>query len=229
LHNKTPLVNESCVRANNNVRTAKWLTPGEKTKSPKNREVASTMIPDKIVITALFLLASIASAGGELTDISNFRQYSPTFASSGQPSVEDLQAIRDAGFERIIYLAFSNDTTAIEAEDRLVKEQGMRYVHIPVDFNKPELEEFQAFMSLMQAEPKTKTLLHCQINLRASTFSLLYRVIGLGTPLGEAKEAFDSVWQPNETWYRFIVHVLGHYNIDHECDDCDWGELAFSD
>jgi hypothetical protein len=84
-------------------------------------------------------------------------------------------------------------------------------------------------LHLMQAEPKTKTLLHCQINLRAATFSMLYRVIGLGIPLGEAKRAFDSVWQPNETWYRFIVSVLGQYNLSHECEHCDWGELSFVD
>jgi len=180
------------------------------------------------VITMLVLLASSASYAGDLTDISNFRQYSDQFASSGQPSIEDLTSVKDAGFERIVYLAFSDDSTAIDAEDRRVKKHGMRYVHIPVDFNKPELEEFQTFLHLMQAEPDTKTLLHCQINLRASTFSLLYRVIALGVPLGEAKQVFDSVWQPNETWYRFIVTVLDHYNMSHECDECDWGELDFS-
>ncbi len=182
-----------------------------------------------LVITAGWLVCGLKISAGDLTDISNFRQYSATFASSGQPSVKDLQTVKDAGFERVIYLAFSSDGTAIEAEDRLVKQHGMRYVHIPVDFSKPELAEFQTFLQLMQAEPKTKTLLHCQINLRASTFSMLYRVIGLGVPLAEAKTAFDSVWQPNETWYRYILAVLGHYKLSHECDDCDWGELSFTD
>lgn len=187
----------------------------------------------KLPLVCFFISTTLFSGPGssarELEDISNFRQYSQNFASSGQPSPEDLQTVADAGFKRVIYLAFSDDSTAIAAEDRLVIEHGMRYVHIPVDFNKPKLAEFQTFLSLMQAEPDTKTLLHCQINLRASTFSLLYRVIELGIPIAEAKQAFDSVWQPNETWYRFLVSVLGHYNMDHECDECDWGELAFMD
>jgi protein tyrosine phosphatase (PTP) superfamily phosphohydrolase (DUF442 family) len=207
-------------------------TADENCKTPQEIHLITKPTPKTHALLALvfcWLVCGLEISAGDLKEISNFRQYSETFASSGQPSVEDLQTVEDAGFERVIYLAFSDDGTAIEAEDRLVKEHGMRYVHIPVDFNKPEIAEFQTFLHLMQAEPKTKTLLHCQINLRASTFSMLYRVIALGVPLGEAKVAFDSVWQPNETWYRFIVSVLGQYNLSHECEQCDWGELSFTD
>ena len=104
---------------------------------------------------------------------------------------------------------------------------GMQYVQLPVDFGNPTLQDFQAFLAIMRTNPDAKTLLHCQVNFRASTFSLLYRVIELGVPIGEAKEAFDSVWQPNQTWFQFLVTVLENYDLSHSCDDCDWGELDF--
>ena len=172
---------------------------------------------------------TVTSTKGTLDNISNYRQYSPLFASSGQPSKADLQTVRDANYKRVIYLAFSNDETAIEAEDRVVKELGMRYVQIPVDFDKPTLTDFQTFLALMRTEPDTKTLLHCQVNLRASTFSLLYRVIELKVPMAEAKQALDSVWLPNETWFRFLKSTLDHYGLSYACDECDWGELEFLD
>ena len=37
-----------------------------------------------------------------LADISNFRQYSATFASSGQPTKDQFSAIAENGFERIV-------------------------------------------------------------------------------------------------------------------------------
>ena len=47
-----------------------------------------------------------------------------------------------------------------------------------------------------------------QINLRASTFSFLYRVIYAGVPMAEAKQDLDAIWVPDKVWYQFIVAVL---------------------
>jgi len=174
----------------------------------------------------LMFSASIAPAD-ELSEIGNYRQYSAEFSSSGQPSVSQLEAVSEAGFERVIYLAFSDNQTAIEAEDRVVKKLGMDYVHIPVDFENPTLEDFEDFAAVMNRDQKKRTLLHCQINLRASTFSFLYRVIYAGVPIAQAKQDLDAIWQPDTVWYRFIVDVLRQHDMSHECDDCDWAENEF--
>ena len=174
----------------------------------------------------LLFCASLVAAD-DLSDIDNYRQYSPEFSSSGQPSVSQLQAVSEAGFERVIYLAFSDNQTAIEAEDRVVKKLGMDYVHIPVDFESPTIEDFEDFAAVMNRDQQKRTLLHCQINLRASTFSFLYRVIYAGVPIAQAKLDLDAIWQPDKVWYRFIVDVLGQHGISHECDDCDWAENEF--
>ena len=183
-----------------------------------------------LAVTPLVLqlvIFSSTAAASTLAEIPNYRQYSDTFASSGQPDVAQLEAAAGSGVERVIYLAFTDDETAIEHEDRSVKKLGMAYVHIPVDFMAPSLSDFQQFASVMQQASDTNTLLHCQVNFRASTFSLLYRVIYLEVPLPEAKEVFDSVWQPNEVWFRFIQSVLKHYDIDYACEGCDWGVNEF--
>lgn len=184
-----------------------------------------------IFLTLLQLSALQFSAAAAPADdpdeISNYRQYSDHFASSGQPSATQLAIFASQGVKRVVYLAFTDNETAIEHEDRTVKELGMEYVHIPVDFMAPTLEDFQLFANVMQQAPETNTLLHCQVNFRASTFSLLYRIIFLDVPILEAKEAFDSVWVPNEVWFVFIQSVLRHYDIDHACEGCDWGVNEF--
>lgn len=157
-----------------------------------------------------------------LADISNFREYSPTFASAGQPTAEQLELVKEAGFERVIYIAFSTDGTAFPDEDRVVKDLGMDYVHVPVVWNNPTPADFGAFASVMQQDPDRKTLLHCQVNFRASAFSFLYRVIYEGVPVAEAKADMNTVWHPNEVWRDFIFDVLAAHDISPDCDGCSW-------
>ena len=174
------------------------------------------------------LSLSLASHAETVSEIISYVTYSNHFASAGQPTAAQLQLVKKSGVERVIYLAFNDNMTAIENEDRVVKSLGMDYIHIPVDFDNPTLEDFQTFSAVMQQHPKMNTLLHCQVNFRASTFSLLYRVIFLKVPLSKAKESFDTVWEPNPVWFSFLQDTLKHYQISGKCDECDWGVNTFA-
>ncbi len=161
-------------------------------------------------------------APATVAEVFNIRQYSDTFASAGQPTAEQFQQIRDAGFERVIYIAFSNNQNAVPNADQLVKGLGMDYIHIPVDWNNPGKLDFYAFADAMRRAPDVKTLLHCQVNARAAAFSFLYRVIYEDVPVSVAKADMNSIWQPNETWRNLIFEVLAENNISPECEGCDW-------
>ncbi len=172
------------------------------------------------------LLAGSASAVEEadpaLAEITNFRQYSSTFASSGQPTREQFSTIAENGFERIVYIAFSNNQNALPDADLVVKGLGMEYMQVPVDFNNPLPSDFYAFADSMRRNTDKKTLLHCQVNARATAFSFLYRVIYADVPVAQAKADMNTVWQPNEVWRDFIFTVLAENDISPDCEDCDW-------
>ncbi len=177
------------------------------------------------VSLALSLSASVLAVeptDPSLAEIVNFRQYSPTFASSGQPSKEQFAAIAENGFERIVYIAFTNNPNALADADQVVKGLGMEYMHIPVDWENPLADDFYAFADSLQRNTDKKTLLHCQVNARATAFSFLYRVIYEGVDIAEAKADMNTVWQPNETWRDFIIEVLAENDISAECEGCDW-------
>jgi protein tyrosine phosphatase (PTP) superfamily phosphohydrolase (DUF442 family) len=176
----------------------------------------------RLELAAVVLSITSAGSAQELTEISNYREYSPIFASAGQPTAEQLKLVSDAGFERVVYIAFSTDGNAIANEDKLVKDLGMDYVHIPVVWNNPTADDFGAFASVMQKAPEQKTLLHCQVNFRASAFSFLYRVIYEGVPVGAAKADMNSVWQPSEPWREWIFEVLDQHGISPDCEGCNW-------
>ena len=173
------------------------------------------------IVLALSGMLTTTSAE-ELSDISNYRAYSSNFASSGQPTKAQLEQLKSEGFERIIYIAFSNNGKAFADEDVIVKELGMEYVHIPVIWDKPSAADFYTFADVMKRYPDKKSLLHCQVNYRASAFSFLYRVLYQDVPVAVAKVDMNSVWQPDETWRKLIFSILEENGKSAQCDGCSW-------
>lgn len=167
-------------------------------------------------------LFAVEEADPALAEIVNFRQYSEKFASAGQPTREQFQTIADHGFERVVYIAFTNNNNALADADQVVKGLGMEYMQVPVDFDNPLPDDFYAFADSMRRNTDKKTLLHCQVNARATAFSFLYRVIYGEVPVTTAKADMNTVWQPNAVWRDFIFEVLSQNDISPECPDCDW-------
>ncbi len=169
-------------------------------------------------------LAACASRAAGPDEIVNYREYSASFSSSGQPREAELQSLKTAGFERVVFLAFSDSEGSLPNEDTLVRKLGMDYVHIPVVWKAPTKRDFYAFAAVMQNDPARKTLLHCQVNYRASAFSLLYRVIYEDVALDVAKQDMNSVWVPNATWRSLIFSILEENGISPQCASCIWAE-----
>ncbi|MBT4782742.1 protein tyrosine phosphatase family protein [Gammaproteobacteria bacterium] len=190
---------------------------------PKLHPTLSSAIAAASLLGALSANAfAVEPTDPTLADITNFRQYSATFASSGQPTKDQFSAIAENGFERIVYIAFTNNPNALPDADQVVKGLGMEYMHIPVTWDNPLPSDFYTFADSLRRDTDKKTLLHCQVNARATAFSFLYRVIYEGVDIAEAKADMNTVWQPNETWRDFIVAVLAENGMSSECEDCDW-------
>jgi len=175
-----------------------------------------------ILLTGTGASAFSAEPSADLAEIRNYIEYSPTFSSAGQPSLEQFDAVKAAGFERVVYIAFSNSRGAIADEDAVVKALGMDYVQVPVVWDAPTKSDFYAFAGAMQRESDRKTLLHCQANFRASAFGMLYRVLYEGVSVADAKADMNTIWQPNETWKKLIFDVLADNDVSADCEGCDW-------
>ena len=75
-------------------------------------------------------------------EIFAFRQATPNLATSGQPQEDELAAIADAGYEVIINLALHDDPRySLKDEASSVRELGLKYVHIPVQFDAPSTND----------------------------------------------------------------------------------------
>jgi len=183
------------------------------------RKILAPLIGAALLSSAVYAVEEVDPA---LAEITNFRQYSDTFASAGQPTREQFQLLADQGFERIVYIAFTNNNNAPADADQLVKGLGMEYMHVPVAFDNPLPDDFYAFADSMRRNTGKKTLLHCQVNARATAFSFLYRVLFDDISIAVAKADMNTVWQPNEVWRDFIFEVLDQNDVSPECEGCDW-------
>jgi protein tyrosine phosphatase (PTP) superfamily phosphohydrolase (DUF442 family) len=151
----------------------------------------------------------------DLSQIKNFLQVDDYCATAGQPTVEQFADIGAAGYETVIYLGTPDSETALPNEGELVTKQGMRYVHIPVVWTAPKKSDFELFVAIMNAHPNRKVLTHCVVNMRASAFMFLYRILYQGVDPSEAKRLMQEIWDPNAVWEQFIDEVLQEQGVDY--------------
>jgi protein tyrosine phosphatase (PTP) superfamily phosphohydrolase (DUF442 family) len=138
----------------------------------------------------------------------NYVQNSPRISSAGMPARRQFAAIADAGFDVVVNLAPSQALGAHQDEQTLVEQRGMRYFNIPVNFDSPRREDFERFARILRDNGGKRTLVHCQLNLRASTFVFLYRVVELGEDPDRAFDDVERVWLPSAQWREFIREIL---------------------
>ena len=93
--------------------------------------------------------------------------------------------------------------------------QGLQFIHIPVEWESPSPADFAVFATVMQTFGGGRTLVHCEVNFRASVFGFLYQVIYEGADVSEAMSLMQSIWVPNDTWEAFIVRVMSDKGFDY--------------
>ena len=161
--------------------------------------------------------ADITNTASEVAlPLLNRIEYSPSLTTSGQPNAQALELAARSGYSRVIFLAFTNHQNALEHEDVIVKALDMAFIHIPVQWEAPTLADFDAFAAAMKVPTQQRTLLHCEVNFRASVFGFLYQVIYEAVPIDEAIAMMHAIWIPNEVWEDFIVQVLRVNGLDYQ-------------
>ena len=91
--------------------------------------------------------------------------------------------------------------------------QGLAFVNLPIQFDHPTEQDYETFAGVLDALGKRKVLVHCQINMRASSMVFLYRVIARKEDPHRAFESVAAVWSPEGPWKRLIVELLRKHDV----------------
>lgn len=147
----------------------------------------------------------------KIEDIYNYIKISDFLATSGQPTIQEFPAIQQAGYQIVVNLALPESTNALPEEKQIVESQGMQYIHIPVVWEKPTIENLNDFFSVMEANTDKKVFVHCIANKRVSAFIYLYYRLHKQMSEEDAKKELYKIWVPNEIWQSFIEQVIKNY------------------
>jgi hypothetical protein len=79
----------------------------------------------------------IKLTGESLASIFNFLPISETVITSGQPTEQQLAVVQEHGYQTVLNLALGSAHNALADERSIVESLGMRYVHLPVEFDQP--------------------------------------------------------------------------------------------
>jgi protein tyrosine phosphatase (PTP) superfamily phosphohydrolase (DUF442 family) len=170
------------------------------------------------IFSSLALLLTLATSGASTqpTGMPNRVDITPRLVTSGQPSAEALGSLAAQGFEAVIYLAPPTVSDAVRDEALIVGKQGLVFVNIPIKFDSPTEKDFEAITSVLSALSTRKVLVHCQINLRASSMVFLHRVISRKEDPRVAYEAVAKVWSPDGPWKKLMQALLSKNGVNFE-------------
>ena len=149
--------------------------------------------------------AQAADAEDPLEAITNYVKISDHLSTSGQIAYDQIEVIKEAGFEVVVNLAPARDDVN-GLEGYMVVEQGMSYVHIPVSWQEPSQRDLQLFFDVMEANRDRKVFVHCFANMRVSAFVYLYRTLHQDVTHEQARTDLEKIWKPETLaqWDAFI-------------------------
>ena len=134
-----------------------------------------------MTISALILCAqTIASDVDTIASIKNLKTPTPHYFVGGQPTVEQFDALAEAGVVHVINLRPVSETPKLN-EASLVEGRGMIYHSLPVDGAAGlTLSNIKTFDQLLKLTEDEKVFLHCASGNRVGALMALRSVLIYG-------------------------------------------------
>ena len=144
------------------------------------------------------VLIEKTAAMSELTGIPQFLKLSDQVWTGGQPWIEHLSKLKDAGINVIINLRPHAEYEGAR-EDAKVKELGMSYFNIPVDPRTPDELDADDFLKLTDEQLKYgPTFIHCAVGARVGALWMIRRVMRDGWEFDKALEEANRIGLRNQ-------------------------------
>lgn len=127
-------------------------------------------------------------------DIACWQRLNPRTTTSGRLTASDVPRLAALNVRHVINLALADSPGALEREDALIAEQGIRYTHIPVPFDAPAEAHYQAFRAALESH-EGAVHVHCIMNWRVSVFFYRYHIEN-GMERAVARALMEQQWSP---------------------------------
>lgn len=116
------------------------------------------------------------------------KQITDELAIAGQPTLEELSQLGEAGYRSVVNLRSPNEVGFLDNEQRKIEYLGLRYINISTP-QKLTLDDLLSVIQRLNELPKP-ILVHCDSGIRASIAVLMQLAINRGV---SAEKAFQRV------------------------------------
>lgn len=137
-------------------------------------------------------------------EIQKYFQYNEMLASGAQPSVDQLEALKEQGFEAIVNISPVSAKNALYHEAQIVEQLGMDYVHFPVDCSNLRAVHYHTFKGIMAGLEGKKTFVHCGGNIKSSNLLHMYHVLEKGANEEDSFKTLKKIQSPEEKWFSYF-------------------------
>ncbi|WP_320818992.1 protein tyrosine phosphatase family protein [Thalassolituus sp.] len=135
------------------------------------------------------------------SEVFNYKKINDFISTSGQPSKEDFRKIKEDGFELIIDLApIDYERYSIQDQPEVLRVLELPYIHIPVDFKSPAIEDYEYFSNTLKKNYGKKIWIHCAANYRVTVFFSIWAEKNLDWTEDHSKKLIDSIWKSDPNW-----------------------------
>lgn len=160
------------------------------------------------ILPALVLAALATPAfSQESESIRNFLRVNETFCTAGQPTAEELTALKNDGTVAVLNLRLPSEHDA-DAERLAVEALGMKYFNIPVDTNNLQISQVEEFLALTDDPSNRPMFIHCGSANRVGGFFMIRRALRDGWSVEMATAEAEEIGLRNEALREFAVNYI---------------------
>jgi uncharacterized protein (TIGR01244 family) len=180
----------------------------------------------KIRRAIAFAIFFVAAAGSQTTqtgspaqynfsNIRNFFRVNEQFCTGGQPSMENLQKMKEQGVRSVVNLRQASEYN-FEAEAGMVKKLELRYFHIPVDKNNLKDEQADEFLKVTSDAKNRPIFIHCTSANRVGAFWMIRRALVDNWKVEDAETEGRKMGMHDEKLREFALDYIKRHQRTEE-------------
>lgn len=136
--------------------------------------------------------------------IANFFQYSDKLSAGAQPTAEQIENLKNDGYEVIINISPASARNSMSNEAEIVEKLSMDYIHFPVDCSNLRPLHYTTFEGIMNGVNNKKVFVHCGGNIKSSNLIHMYDVLAKGKDEATSLCTLRKIQQPENKWFEYF-------------------------
>jgi len=162
------------------------------------------MMKTTILLVLGLVLAQVAKP--TVPGVTNFAKLDTTIACGGATTPQGVAELKKMGYASIINLRESSEQGAdVDAEAAAAKEEGIKFIHIPMNRATPDPAVADKFLQAIGDSGNNPAFVHCGSGNRAAAMWMIKRMVVDGWDVERAGTEAAALGLTNENLKKFAV------------------------